>query len=215
MISPNPALRGLYAITSEAICRDERVLLASIESVLRGGAVLIQYRDKWNELATRNRYARALAGLCREHGVPLIINDDPQLAADCGADGVHLGASDATLARARVQLGAKAIIGVTCGNRIERALAAQDAGANYVSFGRFFVSRTKPEAPPAEPSLLHEARQQIRIPICAIGGLTPANAAPLIASGADLIAAVGGVFAAADIEAAASAYSRLFSQVSS
>ena len=203
-LTPHP-LRGLYAITSELVCRNEKLLLTAVESALRGGAVLIQYRDKWNEPATRNRYARALAGLCRDHGVPLIINDDPPLAADSGADGVHLGASDTALARARDLLGENAIIGVTCGNRIERALIAQDAGASYVSFGRFFDSRTKPEAPPAEMTLLHEARPRIRIPICAIGGLTPENAAPLIAAGANLIAAVGGVFAASDIEAAARA----------
>ena len=212
---PNPILRGLYAITSEAICRDQPGLITAVECALDGGAALIQYRDKWNTPIVRNRYARTLTALCHARHVPLIINDDPQLAADCGADGVHLGASDATFERARVLLGSAAIIGVTCGNRIERAVDAQEAGASYVSFGRFFASRTKPEAPPAEPSLLLQARPRVHIPMCAIGGLTPANAAPLIAAGADLIAAVGGVFGAPDVEAAAQAYSQLFSQVSS
>ncbi|MCI0750079.1 MAG: thiamine phosphate synthase [Nevskiales bacterium] len=202
--------RGLYAITSEPICRDERTLLTAVEAACRGGAVLIQYRDKWNEAATRRRYARALADDCRRLQVPLIINDDPQLAADCGAQGVHLGAGDAPLTQARQRLGDRAVIGVSCGNQIERAVAAQVAGASYVSFGRFFDSRTKPGAPAADLALLYEARPHLQVPICVIGGLTPDNAGPPVQAGADLIAAVGGVFAAADIEAAARAYANLF-----
>jgi thiamine-phosphate pyrophosphorylase len=142
--------------------------------------------------------------------VPLIVNDDAQLAAAAGAAGVHLGSSDTPLAQARALLGGDALIGVTCGNSLDRARDAERAGAGYVSFGRFFESRTKPEAPPAELPLLGQARAALTLPICAIGGLTPDNAAPLVAAGADLIAAVGGVFGAPDVEAAARRYARLF-----
>ncbi len=204
------SLRGLYAITSEAVCRDHRALPEAVRAALRGGAVLVQYRDKWNPPARRLALARELVVLCREAGAKLVINDDPQLAMDSGADGVHLGASDARLGAARTQLGPRALIGVTCGNRIDRALEAQDGGASYVSFGRFFESRTKPEAPPASPELLQGIGGRIHLPICVIGGLTPENAAPLVADGASLVAAVGGVFGATDIEAAARRYSALF-----
>lgn len=203
-------LRGLYAITPESLCRDPATLLAAVRSALRGGAVLIQYRDKWNSPATRLQLASELSAACREHGVPLIINDDPALAAKSGAGGVHLGAGDARVEEARRLLGSEAVVGVTCGDQLDRALAAIADGADYVSFGRFFDSRTKPEAPQAAPDLLERLRSQIRAPICVIGGLTPDNARPLVAAGADLVAAVGGVFNSGDIEAAARRYAALF-----
>ncbi|MGH8540639.1 MAG: thiamine phosphate synthase [Stenotrophobium sp.] len=206
------ALRGLYAVTSESVCRSPETLLAAVAAALAGDAALIQYRDKRNDAAARARNAQALLGLCREHGALLIINDDVELAYAIGADGVHIGAADAPLAQARARLGAAAIIGVSCANSLPRALAAQAGGADYAAFGRFFPSRTKPDAPPATLELLAQARPQLRIPICAIGGVTPDNAAPLIATGADMIAAVEGVFGAEDIEAAARAYVRLFAR---
>lgn len=208
--STGTGLRGLYAITSETVCRSPGRLVAAVAEALGGGARLIQYRDKWNDAATRERNAHALRGLCHQLQALLIINDDPQLADAVDADGVHLGAADAPLAAARALLGADAIIGVSCSNSLERAHAAQAAGANYVAFGRFFASRTKPDAPAAEPALLLRARSELQLPICVIGGITPANAPPLLAAGADLVAAVEGVFGAADIEAAAREYSRLF-----
>jgi thiamine-phosphate pyrophosphorylase len=142
--------------------------------------------------------------------VPLIVNDDLELALRIGADGVHLGQRDAPLARARDRLGADALLGVSCGDSLELARAAQDLGASYVAFGRFFASRTKPDAPPAQLATLHAAHAELRIPCCAIGGITPARAPELIAAGADLIAAVDGVFGAADIRAAVESYVRAF-----
>lgn len=202
--------RGLYAITSSAVCRDESTLLRAVAQALRGGVVLLQYRDKLNDLATRRRHAQALQALCREARVPLILNDGPaDEVAAAGLDGLHLGESDGALTAARQQLPA-AIIGATCGQSLERALAAQAAGASYAAFGAFYPSATKPLAAIAPLNLLSEARARLGIPLCAIGGITPENAAPLIAAGADYIAAVEGVFAATDIEAAARRYARLF-----
>lgn len=203
-------LRGLYAITSEAICRSPDRLVAAAAEALAGGARLIQYRDKWHDAATRERNAHALRGLCHEFGALLIVNDDPALAEAVDADGVHVGASDASLAEARRRLGSRAIIGVSCANSLERARAAQAAGASYVAFGRFFDSSTKPDAPQADLALLRAARTEIQLPICVIGGLLPSNTGALIAAGADMAAAVEGVFGTADIEAAAREYSRLF-----
>lgn len=210
---PHPnagALRGLYAITSEAICCDSATLLSAAEDALAGGARLLQYRDKLNNADVRANHAHTLLGLCHEHGALFIINDDVELALACGADGVHVGNTDASLASARAKLGAQAVIGVSCAGSIERALAAQAGGASYVAFGRFFDSRTKPNAPGSAPSLLNEARPQLRIPVCAIGGVTPDNAGDLIARGADMVAAVEGIFGASDIELAARGYSKLF-----
>jgi len=205
-----PRLRGLYAVTSAELCRQPPRLAAAVAAALTGGARLIQYRDKENSAKDREAMARELLVLCRARGALLIINDDVALAQRIGADGVHLGAADLPLREARRRLGEQALIGVSCANRLERAIAAQDEGASYVAFGRFFPSRTKPEAPAANLALLHEARAALRIPICAIGGITPHNGAAVIAAGADLVAAVDGVFGTLDVAAAARAYARLF-----
>lgn len=203
-------LSGPYAITSETICRSQTSLMIAVKQALDGGARLIQYRDKWNDRSTQEQNARSLLDLCRHQCAQLILNDDVELALTAGADGVHLGASDAPLAEARARLGPMAIIGVTCSNSLQRALDAQAGGASYVAFGRFYDSSTKPHAPSAPLELLAQAKARLHIPICAIGGVTPENAAALIARGADMIAAVEGIFGASDIEAAARRYSRLF-----
>lgn len=200
-------LHGLYAITSQSLCASEAVLLTAVKAALRGGAALIQYRDKWNDPAARENNARRLLQLCRTYGAPLIINDDVALAARIGADGAHVGAADAPLVEARRRLGIKAIIGVSCGNSLDRALAAQASGADYIALGRFFPSRTKPDAPQAQLELLERVRHMFpQLPICTIGGITPGNAAQLIAAGADMVAAVEGVFGTDDIVGAVQAY---------
>lgn len=206
------SLRGLYAVTSAELCRQPPRLAAAVAAALTGGARLIQYRDKESDAATREALARELLALCHARGARLIVNDDVALAARIGADGVHLGASDAPLREARRHLGEAAVIGISCANRLERAVAAQGEGASYVAFGRFFPSRTKPETPAAALGLLQEARVTLRIPICAIGGITPDNAGAVIAAGADLVAAVEGVFGAVDIAGAARAYARQFGE---
>jgi thiamine-phosphate pyrophosphorylase len=203
-------LRGLYAITSEALCRAPDALVSAVDAALAGGTRLVQYRDKHGDAAQRRRNAAILLERCRAHHALFIVNDDVELALAIGADGVHLGKADLPLHDARRRLGGLATIGVSCANVLERAIEAQDAGASYVAFGRFFASRTKPDAPQAEPALLREARARLHVPICAIGGITPANGAALVASGAGMLAAVEGVFGVSDITGAARAYARLF-----
>ena len=208
-MTPLPA-RGLYAITSDALCRDSVTLLRGVTAALRGGAVIVQYRDKLNDTATRLHHARRLQALCREAAVPLIINDGPAaLVADEGFDGLHLGLDDGDLQLASRRAPA-ALLGATCGQSLERAQAAVQAGASYVAFGAFHPSGTKPLASIAPLALLQDARRTLALPICAIGGITPANAPELIEAGADYIAAIGGVFGAENIEAAARRYSVLF-----
>ena len=200
---------GLYAVTDgRLIPADE--LTTRVAQAIAGGAVVIQYREKHKARDVRQQEAAALQALCRERGVPLIINDDIELAARVGAAGVHLGREDASIAQARERLGPHALVGVSCYNRIERALKAAAAGAGYVAFGRFFPSATKPAAVQAEMTLLEQARAQLDLPIVAIGGITPENGSGLIAAGADLLAVIHGVFGQPDVEAAARRYAALF-----
>lgn len=206
---PSRRLHGLYALTDSGLTAG-RPLTDAVAAAIRGGAHLVQYRDKSTDRVRRTRDAQALLDVCREHEVPLIINDDAALAGEIGADGVHLGREDAVLEEARVQLGPRAIIGVSCYASLERAIAAEHAGADYVAFGSFFASPSKPQAVRAPHSLLTEARQRLNVPICAIGGITPDNGAELLSAGADMLAVISGLFAQKDIEAAAQRYARLF-----
>ncbi len=205
----NQALRGLYAITPEP-ADDDRDLLAKVAEAIAGGARLIQYRAKGLTPERRHAEAAALLALCRRADVPLIINDDIELALAVGAAGVHLGRDDADPATARARLRADAIIGVSCYDRLDLALAAARAGADYCAFGSFYPSTVKPHAVRPTPSLLTRARAQLSVPLVAIGGITPQNGRLLIAAGADWLAVITGVFAAPDITAAARAYSQLF-----
>jgi len=201
-------LRGLYAVTPEM--PDTAELAARVRAVLAGGACLLQYRSKNADAALRRRQAGALLQLCREHDVPLIINDDAGLAAELGADGVHVGRDDADLGAARRLLGGARILGASCYNDLDRAIAAVARGANYVAFGAAFPSPTKPGAVRAPLSLYAAARSRLELPIAAIGGITVDNAPQLIAAGVDLLAVISDLFEATDVAARAAAYARLF-----
>ncbi len=196
---------GLYVITSEALCAETPRLLAGVAAALRGGAVIVQYRDKLANADTRLQRASRLRQLCAEYDVPLIINDDVALAVAVRAAGVHIGQGDGEVAAARDRLDPDQWLGVTCGNDLTRAEAARTAGADYVAFGRLFSSRTKPEAPPATLETVRAA-QRMGIPLCAIGGLLPRHLPAVASAGVQLFAVVDGVFGADDIEAAARAY---------
>ncbi len=210
-MSGSHRLGGLYAITDAGLQRADQ-LTERVRQAIDGGARLIQYRDKSADTQFRRRQANGLAELCREHGVTLIINDDVELAAECGAQGVHLGKNDADPRLARRLLGANTLIGVSCYDSLTLALKAADQGADYIAFGRFFPSRTKPEARPAGADLIRVARQELSLPIAAIGGITPVNGAALVDAGAAMLAVVHGVFGAADVRQAAAAYAALFQQ---
>jgi thiamine-phosphate pyrophosphorylase len=201
--------RGLYAITDE-VPRAPEALAALVEAVIGGGAVVVQYRDKGEDDARRRRECGAVLDVCRARRVPLIVNDDVGLARAVGADGVHLGRDDARLAEARALLGREAVLGASCYADPQRALRAQAEGADYVAFGRFFPSRTKPGATPAAVEILAAVRPDLSVPVVAIGGLTPENAGPVIAAGADLLAVVHGLFGDPDPRRAAERYARLF-----
>src|SRR6187402_30805 len=194
MTHPLLARRGLYAITDGP----RHDLVDACASAIDGGAVMLQYRDKTSDAARRLSEASALAALARERGIALIVNDDVELAHACGAAGVHLGEGDVDVATARARLGAGAIIGVSCYDSIERARSLAKDGADYLAFGAFFVSPTKPNARVATPALLRESKA-LGMPLVAIGGITPDNAPALIEAGADFVAVISALFASADI----------------
>lgn len=202
-------LHGLYAITDETLMPD-RDFLFKAEQALLGGARLIQYRDKTGSNEKRLAQAGALKSLCQQLNALLIINDDIELADAVRAHGVHLGRDDSAIHAARLLLGPDAVIGVSCYDQLELALAAEKAGADYIAFGAFFPSVTKPEARAASLELLSAAKQQLHTPVCTIGGITAKNAATLVEHGADMTAVISDLFASDDIRRTASQISRLF-----
>ncbi|WP_296810175.1 thiamine phosphate synthase [Thiocapsa sp.] len=202
-------LDGLYLITPDT-ADAPGVLAEQVAQAISGGARLVQYRHKGPDRRLRREQAAAVLCVCRGAGVPLIVNDDVALAAEIGADGVHLGRDDGDPTAARRRLGTDAVIGVSCYDDMALAQAAERAGASYVAFGSFFPSATKPHAVRASVALLSAARDSLRIPAVAIGGITPQNGGLLIAAGARMLAVVTGVFAQPDLAAAARAYASLF-----
>lgn len=202
---PTP-LRGVYLITPDVT--DTQRLLDLTAGALAAGIALLQYRNKQADAALRREQARLLAGLCRDHGVTFLINDDVALAAELGA-GVHLGGEDEDLNVARSALGHAALIGASCYASLDRAHLACAAGADYLAFGTFAASPTKPLAARADLGLLGQARRLGR-PIVAIGGITPALAPTLVSSGADLLAVITSVYDAADPAAAVRALRQAF-----
>lgn len=185
-------IKGLYAITPDEQNTD--TLLSKVEAALQGGANVLQYRNKLADHKLKTQQARALLPLCRQYNVPLIINDSIKLCLTLDADGVHLGADDGNLREARARLGSGKIMGASCYNRFDLAVAAEHAGADYVAFGACFTSFTKPNAPVAPLDLFAQAHNQLKTPVVAIGGITLENAGKVKLAGADAIAVVGALF---------------------
>ena len=185
--------KGIYAITDGP--RDN--LLQVVEHALCGGVAMLQYRDLTQDDARRHTEARALAALCARHGVPLIIDHDVALARAVNADGVHLRQDESDPAAVRAELGADAIVGISCYASAELARHAANAGASYVSFGAFFPSPTKPAAGRATLEVLRQSAT-LGIPRVAIGGITPDNAGLLIDAGAEFVAVVSALFSSSD-----------------
>lgn len=203
-------MRGLYLVTPN--WNDTERLLASTEAALRGGAALVQYRHKEADAGLRLEQAQALLALCRRHGRRLVVNDHLDLCMRLDADGVHLGGTDLGVEQARRQLGPEKIVGASCYGQLALAHAARLAGASYAAFGGFYPSPVKKYDFVTEPALLDQARADISLPIVVIGGMTPENAAPLVARGASMVAAITSVYGDADPEGAARRFGSLFAQ---
>ena len=202
-------LKGLYAITDQQLITEED-FSESVEAALQGGAKIIQYRDKSNNLGKRLQQANLLRALCHQYHATCIINDDIELAKAVNAHGVHLGKDDFSLRHARQVLGENAIIGVSCYNNLNRAIEAEKYNADYVAFGAIFSSTTKPDARIAGLDIITKAKQQLSIPVCTIGGITQNNIQQVIAQGADMAAVISGIFSADDIKQSATTLSQFF-----
>ena len=202
----NP-VSGIYAITPET--KDTAALVAKVVAALAGGIRLVQYRNKTGSDRLRREQCAALLTHLRAVDGTLIVNDSSQLASDVDADGVHLGKDDETVAEARRRLGPDRIIGASCYNDVARARALQAAGVDYVAFGSFFPSLTKPAAVAASMDLLARAKSELKVPVVAIGGINKDNAVALIEAGADAIAVVSALFSSDDVEQEARVLSSL------
>jgi thiamine-phosphate pyrophosphorylase len=170
------------------------------QQALIGGVQLIQYRNKVADNTLKLEQATLLSNLCHEFNTPLIINDDLDLAIKVGADGVHLGIEDITVAEARRRLGPEKIIGASCYNKFRYAIEAENNGADYVAFGAFYISSTKPGAVSAPINLLCKAKQCLQIPVVAIGGINSENIVELIYKGADAVAGSRSIFNSINIQ---------------
>jgi thiamine-phosphate pyrophosphorylase len=200
--------RGLYLVTPD--WDDTPALIAATRAAVKAGAVCVQYRHKGATTSQRMEQALSLSVLLKQLGVTFIVNDDAALAAAVAADGVHVGREDADVAGLRKRYGNNLIIGVSCYNDFARAKKAAAGGATYVAFGAMFASPTKPEAVAAPLALISRARAELQLPVVCIGGITADNAAPLVEAGADLLAVITDVYAAADPGTQAARFAALY-----
>jgi thiamine-phosphate pyrophosphorylase len=201
-------IKGLYAITPDMA--DLNTLVHKTQLAIEGGAFMVQYRSKKQDHAVKMQQCAAILRLCREYGVPCIVNDDVEMCRILEADGVHLGENDDNIAEVRRILGEDAIIGSSCYDQLDRAKQAQKEGATYVAFGAVFPTPTKPNAPRATLELLREAKREIHIPIVAIGGITVNNAHDVIEAGVDAIAVITSLFEAKTIKETAETFLKMF-----
>ena len=187
------ATTRLYLITPPAL--DPEGFAKELEEALAGGDVAcLQLRLKHVDDAAIRRAAAVLRPIAQAHGVAFVMNDRPDLAAELGCDGVHVGEEDMPYAAARRLLGPDRVVGVTCGASRDRALTAAEAGADYIAFGAFFPSTTKAAKHRADPELLRDWSETTVVPCCAIGGITQENCGPLVEAGADFLAVIGAIW---------------------
>ena len=203
-------MNGLYIVTPD--WDDTERLLSVSEQALQGGAALLQYRHKTAGPELRRTQAAALQALCRRYARPFIINDYLELCLELDADGIHVGGTDAAVAAVRAAVGPDKIVGASCYGSLQLAHDAHLAGASYVAYGGFYASKVKQYPLTTSIDILAQSKAQIALPSAVIGGMTAQNAAPLVAAGADMVAAISSVYLAADPQAAAREFAALFSR---
>lgn len=201
-------MQGLYLVTPN--WDDTGKLLEYTGAALHAGAAMVQYRHKEAAAPLRREQGAALLALCRRYGRPLVINDHVDLCLTLDADGVHVGGTDVSVREARAVLGPGKIVGASCYGDLELARAAERAGASYAAFGGFYPSTVKRYTFVTAPELLEQARRELALPLVVIGGMTAANAAPLVARGADMVAAITSIYLAQDPGAAVREFDALF-----
>lgn len=201
-------MKGLYIVTPD--WDDTQKLLEITELALKGGAAVVQYRHKTANAALRREQAECLLALCRSYARPLIINDYVDLCLALDADGVHVGGTDAAVAEVRAAIGPGKIVGASCYGDLDLARKAHAAGASYVAFGGFYASRVKKYPVTTPVSIIADSHAAVPLPVVVIGGMTVDNAAPLVAAGADMVAAISSVYLAADPQSMAQRFAALF-----
>jgi thiamine-phosphate pyrophosphorylase len=201
-------MKGLYIVTPD--WDDTQRLLQVTEAALKGGASLVQYRHKTAADELRREQAECLLALCRSYRVPLVINDFVALCMELDADGVHVGGTDASVAEVRATVGPDRIVGASCYGDLQLARDAQRAGASYVAFGGFYPSRVKKYDVSTSADIIAQSKAEIALPVVVIGGMTQQNAVPLVAQGADMVAAISSVYSATDPQVAAREFASLF-----
>ena len=201
-------MKGLYLVTPD--WDDTDALLAVSDAAIQGGATLLQYRHKTASAALRREQATALLSLCRQHCIPMIINDHLELCQELDADGLHVGGMDTSVAAARAALGSEKMLGASCYSDLQLARDAAASGASYIAFGGFYPSRVKKYEVSTPVDIISRARNELTIPLCVIGGMSAKNARPLVAEGADLVAVISSVYQSSDPRAAAQEFAQLF-----
>lgn len=186
------SLKGLYAITDEHLTPDATII-AHVTIALQSGVKILQYRNKTATDGAIETVCRQLQHLCTAHNAVFILDDRPYLAQKIGADGLHIGKDDMELSRARA-IFPQGIIGVSCYGSIKKAIEAQEQGADYVAFGSFFPSPTKPHSGVVSLSVLERAKNALSIPICAIGGINVTNIHDVAAHKPDMISLVSAIW---------------------
>lgn len=200
--------RGLYLVTPN--WDDTERLLQVTEQALEQGVCLLQYRHKTADATLRLEQASALQLLCRRYQVPFIINDYLDLCQQLDADGLHVGGTDMSVAEARARLGGDKIIGASCYGDLALAQRAFEQGASYMAFGGFYPSVVKQYPVTTPLSIVAQAKASIPLPLVVIGGMNPVLAQPLVAQGADMVAAISSVYLAEQVGVAVQAFQALF-----
>nr|WP_122013489.1 thiamine phosphate synthase [Maliibacterium massiliense] len=201
----------LYAVTDRAWLRG-RSLNQMVRDAIAGGATFVQLREKQADHATFVALARELLPICRQAGVPFVIDDDIDVALAVDADGVHVGQKDLEAGRARAQLGAGKILGVSA-QSVAQALRAQEAGADYLGVGAVFATSTKQDASEVSHQTLREICAAVDIPVVAIGGINEGNVLQLSGTGVDGVAVVSAIFAADNPRGAAARLAALVQEI--
>ncbi len=201
-------LHGLYGITPNNLSNE--ILIERIELALLHGLKILQYRNKGKDVRNQVKQASAIKILCQKYNVPLIINDNVDIALEVNAEGLHIGKDDVSLNIAREKLGDDVLIGVSCYGNLKLAEESIKLGADYVAFGSFFKSLTKPDAPTIDENILQMAREKLRCPIVAIGGITPENGLKLVKNGADMLAVINTLFSTHSYKEGAKKMAQLF-----
>lgn len=201
-------LHGLYLVTPDWDDTDQ--LVEATEAALKAGVAVLQYRHKTAGDALRRKQALALRELCQRFAVPLIINDHLALCLELDADGIHVGGTDAPVSHIRRSVGADKIVGASCYGDLDLAHAAWQQGASYVAFGGFYPSRVKKYPVTTSPDIITRSKAKIPLPVVVIGGMTADNSTPLVAAGADMVAAISSVYQADDIAAAVRSFLNVF-----